>query len=156
MARRYWKIPSSSFGVGQYPPRPSASPPDIGEGIAQPLRIWRIFSNTSSPCLGHCYITKFTRTMSLRIIPIFHFQLSKTIAACCFWKGTRHEMMFLFFLITEMNLYGKEPKIFLLSSSYLSNQRLLQKLFNLSDRIHFPIAKETGDSVGAKNAFWFI
>ena len=57
MARRYWKIPSSSFGVGQYPPRPSASPPDIGEGIAQPLRIQRVFSNTSSPCLGHCHIS---------------------------------------------------------------------------------------------------
>ena len=54
MARRYWKIPSSSFGVGQYPPRPSASPQDIGEGIAQPLRIQRVFSNTSSPCLCHC------------------------------------------------------------------------------------------------------
>ena len=56
MARRYWKIPSSSFRVGQYPPRPSASPPDIEEGIAQPLRIWRVFSNTSLPCLGHCHI----------------------------------------------------------------------------------------------------
>ena len=29
MARRYWKIPSSSFEVQQYPPRPSASPPDF-------------------------------------------------------------------------------------------------------------------------------
>ena len=31
-------------------------PPDIGEGIAQPLRIRRVFSNTSSPCLCHCPI----------------------------------------------------------------------------------------------------
>ena len=25
-------------------------------GYCQPLRIWRVFSNTSSPCLGHCHI----------------------------------------------------------------------------------------------------
>ena len=30
MARRYCLIPSSSFGVEQYPPPPSASPPEVG------------------------------------------------------------------------------------------------------------------------------
>ena len=33
MARRYWKIPSSSFEVEAIPPPPSASPPEVG-GIA--------------------------------------------------------------------------------------------------------------------------
>ena len=33
MARRYWRIPSSSFEVQAIPPPPSASPPEIG-GIA--------------------------------------------------------------------------------------------------------------------------
>ena len=46
MARRYWRIPSSSFEVEQYPPCPSASPPDFrgycptsqdSEGILQYL-----------------------------------------------------------------------------------------------------------------------
>ena len=30
MARRYWKIPSSSFEVEAIPPPPSASPPEVG------------------------------------------------------------------------------------------------------------------------------
>ena len=57
MARRYWKIPSSSFEVEAIPPPPSAWPPEIGsiastsqdsEGIFQyllamlmPLLQWR-------------------------------------------------------------------------------------------------------------------
>ena len=53
MARRYWKIPSESWGVGQYPPRcPEAKPTDEG-GIALPRRMKRVFSNTSEPCWCH-------------------------------------------------------------------------------------------------------
>ena len=55
MARRYWKIPSKSWGVGQYPPRcPEAKPTDEG-GIALPRRMRRVFSNTAEPYLCHCH-----------------------------------------------------------------------------------------------------
>ena len=51
-----------------------------------------------------------------------------------------------------MNLCGKELKIFSSHRHTSAIAMASQKLFNSSDRIHFPIAEETGDSVGAKSA----
>ena len=64
MARRYWKIPSSSFEVEAIPPPPSASPPEVGsiastsqdsEGIFQyllamlmPLLQWHMTKNQNN------------------------------------------------------------------------------------------------------------
>ena len=50
-------------GIGEYPPHPSRFSNTLlvrrlrlrtSGGIAKPLRIRRVFSNTSSPCFGHC------------------------------------------------------------------------------------------------------
>ena len=53
LARTYWGIPSSSFEIGGNTTLPRRLRLRTSEILPQPLRIRRIFSNTSSPCLCH-------------------------------------------------------------------------------------------------------
>ena len=54
MARRYWKIPTASWEVGNTSRCPEAKPREEG-GISKPRRMRWVFSNPTEPWLCHCH-----------------------------------------------------------------------------------------------------